>query len=292
MDFEASVFRGELAFQDYAISKWFSHTYALTEPGCVEAYFSGSGASASSTILEHLSSALEDFTTQFPDLTIQSADTTSPRQSKAQEEALQRCHPFKNYNFYQQLYDVMVHIIYHQNESIEARNKVSIPSLRDVLERNRKFLEEIKEPSEDFIQRYGKKHFKCLMLTCHYFHEGFDNKKDRDRHMKRHSRPFLCPESACTMFEFGFLSNNELDKHRRQYHPEALDKLNSFLTLSKVTKSKHECDICGRQFTRPFALRNHTLSHFGQRPHSCSECGRAFTRKNDCTRHEKIHSRN
>jgi hypothetical protein len=281
---EQLILKGHLVFQDYAISKWFLHIYSITEPDNIRVLFSGAGDSG--TALRNLGQALKDFTLQYPDIRVEN--------STAHEETLQRCQAFISRDFYDPLFLVVSHTLHQQKRGFVARNEVSIPSLKDVLQRNREVVEKFAAPgmiSEDFINMYGHKRFKCSMLTCYCFHEGFDNVRDRDHHIKRHTRPFLCPEATCTTSEFGFVSNNELDKHRRVYHPDIGDKLYIFEDSNVVATSRNKCDICGQKFTRPLALREHTLAHFGQRPHPCSTCGKAFTRKNDCTRHEKIHSR-
>jgi hypothetical protein len=284
------VIRGDLAFQDYAISKWFLHVFAVTERENIETIFNE--AQNSRTALQNFGTAIAGFTNYYKLL--------NPENTTAREDALSRCLPFENcefldHGFYSQLFLVVLHTLDNQRQGFDARNKVSISSLKDALERNRKLVEELTKSNiisehGGFIEKYGNKNFKCSLLTCYYFHEGFIEAKVRDAHIKRHTRPFLCPELTCTSAEIGFISNNELDKHRRVYHPEISDKLSSFGTAPKGIQS-HKCDICGKGFTRSSILKEHTLSHYGQRPHPCSRCGKAFTRKSDCVRHETKYCR-
>jgi hypothetical protein len=291
-DLEGMVLDGDMAFQDYATSKWFWHVYSITEPENISTVIKDDEDSRTAMI--NFGTALRTFTTHYRDLAVEN--------STVKEESLQRCLPFMNCGFidpslYSHLLLIIEHTLFHQRRGFEARNEISIPSLKQSLERNRKSIESLFgsntfSEDEGVINRYGDKHFKCSKVNCYYFHEGFKDPKVRDTHVKRHTRPYLCPEQNCTVAEFGFVSNNELDKHKRVYHPEIGDKLNSFESSTKTVKSKHRCDVCGKEFTRSVILKEHTLSHFGQRPHPCSQCGKAFTRKNDCVRHEKRYCRN
>jgi hypothetical protein len=130
-------------------------------------------------------------------------------------------------------------------------------------------------------------------LRCFFFHEGFYNAATRDKHVKKHDRPFQCEVAGCSIAEFGFPSNTELEKHKRLFHPESADLTISFKsTRDPITSSTWMCQFCGKRFTRGFSLRNHVKSHTGDRPHACSQCGKAFTRLNDCKRHEKtVHTK-
>jgi hypothetical protein len=289
-DLESMAINGDLAFQDYAISKWFLHVYAVTEPENIKTIFNKT--QDSHTALQKFAAAVVGFTNYY--------NLLDPKNPTSYEDALNRCLPFVDCEFldrkfYSQLLLVVVHTLYHQRRGFDARNEVSISSLKKALQRNRKLVEELTTSSnisqgDGFTNRYGNKHFKCSMLTCYYFHEGFLDARSRDDHIKRHTRPFLCPESTCTNADIGFISNNELDKHKRVYHPEIGDKLNSFGSTPKGIQP-HKCDICGKGFTRSSILKEHTLSHYGQRPHPCSKCGKAFTRKSDCVRHETQYCR-
>ncbi|KAI6202799.1 Transcriptional repressor scratch 1 [Aphelenchoides besseyi] len=40
-------------------------------------------------------------------------------------------------------------------------------------------------------------------------------------------------------------------------------------------KAAHKCNICGKNFSRPWLLKGHTRSHTGQKPFGCAHCGKA-----------------
>jgi hypothetical protein len=215
----------------------------------------------------------------------------------ASEEA---CEAFKDCSFYENLLSVWSHIYRHQDKGFEARNDVSIRVLGEALARNRQLIEGLPSSNtyssfgqtRDLDSFYGEKRYKCPKLTCFYFHEGFKDAKSRIAHINRHDRPFNCTSPDCSVVEFGFSSNRDLEKHMRFFHPEISDQANSFAAAAAVpAKTSWRCHFCDKRFTRKFHLQSHILSHEGKRPFTCPECGKSFTRRNDCKRHEKIHSK-
>ena len=59
---------------------------------------------------------------------------------------------------------------------------------------------------------------------------------------------------------------------------------------STTGKSKYECNICGKTFTRANYLKKHFLIHTGEKPFHCPICNNYFSRSSHLTRHLVTHS--
>lgn len=285
---------GHLSFQDYAVSQWFHHLQTMIER-CGD--FLSSKAAVAIEISKTLHYALDDF--QFLD----DIRLNEEADQKWLQQAREDCGSFKDRDLRDYLTDLWAHVCKHQQSPDSKKlDKIGIPDLAVVVERNRKIMEEIVLEKGSRIQAqleryYGRNHFKCERVTCPYFHEGFENSKDRDKHMRRHNRPFQCVIETCDQRIFGFSSNTQLEKHMRSYHPETCDLATlpaQFASLSKrkIEGTRWSCPECGKNFTRKINLNGHIDGfHNGNKPFECPECGKGFARKNDMLRHRKIHSK-
>ncbi|KAK3294357.1 uncharacterized protein B0H64DRAFT_324187 [Chaetomium fimeti] len=148
---------------------------------------------------------------------------------------------------------------------------------------------------------YGKHWFKCPRVNCYSYHHGFATLAEREAHVNRHDRPFLCFVSNCTMQFFGFVAKGDLNKHLFEYH--GIDMLDGdddddaqFPDPPKhkppstaKTPATFECSECGKKFTRNHNLKSHLRAHTGLKPFKCSMCPESFTRKDLRDRHERGH---
>lgn len=282
---------GFLSFQEYAVSKWFHHLQTLIEK--CGPFLSGVGGREAQ---KDLFVALDEFTGIYQEgLSLKDTD-----EDKWRQEAAEDCKAYRTLPLFEHLRDVWAHIRMHQQvRDIKERDKIGIPELSTAVERNRGAIEAIAADKKSLPQLeayYGHNHFKCPRLTCPYFYEGFETSVDRDKHSRRHDRPFQCVVDDCDQRTFGFTTNTQLEKHNRNYHPEICDATASdfqFASLNQreIEETRFTCHICKRHFTRNVNLKGHLDSHSGLKPFACPECGKAFTRKNDMVRHQKIHAR-
>jgi hypothetical protein len=195
---------GHLAFQDYAVAKWFYHVNAFIDTGPSLL----NKQSGDSRLLQEISYALDDFLTRYDE----------NWDAHIVEECKDKCSGFKNEDFYENLVAVASHIYTFQKKGFDARHVVSIKSLANAIERNRKLLEELPKnlrgtELEQYRQFYDDEHrYKCTKITCMYFAEGFKDAKTRKRHVNLHDRPFHCEVLGCLGAESGFTNANDLEK--------------------------------------------------------------------------------
>jgi ankyrin repeat protein len=74
-----------------------------------------------------------------------------------------------------------------------------------------------------FQELYGMNHFKCPRIWCYAFTGGFNGLLARDKHVKRHDRPFNCIDMGCPYYKLGFETEVKLNRHVRRNHPWAND---------------------------------------------------------------------
>lgn len=279
--------KGYFAFQDYATANWSHHFHALVGSGQDLLTAGSDGPEA----IQELERALDEFTQNYEEEICE---------GEALESAGLACDAFRQSDYFTALQLVWSHIYRHQEKGFEARNEISLKTLKQAIARNRKLLIELSHSDRCWSSQnrvlesfYGRKMFKCPKLTCYNFHEGFEDMKDLEQHINRHDRPFRCPVPDCFNSGFGFSSPKDLEKHTKSFHPDTSNPDDSFAAANPKSPEggKFKCALCERRFTRGFALRNHVRTHTGDRPYACAKCGKAFTRHNDCKRHEKIHRR-
>lgn len=279
---------GLMAFQDYAIAKWFHHVNAWVASGTMFLQ----EAIDQPARLEGIFKAMDEFMMHYSEVDWENGIV---------EDCKAQCKVFEHLTLYEHILLLTSHIYTFQRKGFEARHKISMRDLSIALDRNRQILEEFPKskpsPTADEKTAYNmfydeERRFKCTRVTCRYFSEGFKDDKSRNRHVNIHERPYQCEIPDCLGAE-GFANQKDLEKHTRTFHPDISDLAEKFVSTvtTKRGNTNHACSICGKTFSRSYHRRDHELSHKGERPHECAECGKAFTRLNDLTRHQKIHDR-
>ncbi|KAG0366063.1 hypothetical protein BGZ54_005872, partial [Gamsiella multidivaricata] len=59
----------------------------------------------------------------------------------------------------------------------------------------------------------------------------------------------------------------------------------------RIRESKnHECEVCGKRFSRPSQLNTHSFTHSGEKPHQCPMCQKYFNVASNLKRHIRTHT--
>ena len=90
-----------------------------------------------------------------------------------------------------------------------------VVEVRDVLE---KFSAETQEDSTLLNEAYGQRLFKCPIVDCVSFHQGFRFRQHRDKHLDRHQRSYKCEHEGCDYGELGFPIESDLRSHVKLCH--------------------------------------------------------------------------
>ncbi|XP_045887684.1 zinc finger protein 569 isoform X2 [Micropterus dolomieu] len=118
------------------------------------------------------------------------------------------------------------------------------------------------EPPRDL----NKGKYTCQVCGRTFFHKG-----TLTHHMKSHKSNF------CSICKQHFPHRNKLNLHT------CVPPVPS----QRVSKS---CELCGKTFANPSALRIHYVVHTGEKPYRCSLCGKGFTQKGNLKCHLRIHT--
>ena len=144
---------------------------------------------------------------------------------------------------------------------------------------------------------YGERWFKCPRTSCSHYHEGFVTPDERNAHVRKHDRPYICEVIGCYQTTFGFSSKSELTKHLLHQHGIDVSCGTEYPIVSNSTRKAEEpeeastfsCPTCGKSFQWRHTLTAHLKIHENRKPFVCKTCGDSFARVYDLQRHEDVH---
>jgi hypothetical protein len=277
------VRNGSHAFYDYASACWAMHLQ------------SGIPETGSGDRLNQLQETLETF--------VESHRSSSAKPLQISQNIEGTLAPMQNSESLPEILQAVAW--YRKQTSIYGHGPTAGDALDlwQITERTRATLENmwsqpISDPKNgELKQFYGANWFKCPRINCTFYHHGFSTKNQRQLHVSKHERPFLCFVIGCHMASFGCTTENELKGHLFEYHGIDMFDDTEFpnppkrQTSDKPSNSeaRFHCDQCPKTFTRRHNLKNHSRIHTGQRPYECAVCGADFPRKFERDRHEQGH---
>ncbi|QLL33708.1 hypothetical protein HG536_0F00320 [Torulaspora globosa] len=111
------------------------------------------------------------------------------------------------------------------------------------------------------LERHLHAHAEDKPLHCSFCQKGFTTAQQLKRHEITHTKSFKCPYEGC---QECFYKHPQLRSHIMAIHEKNLS-----------------CKVCGKEFQRPYRLRNHMAKHHNpevQNPYQCSHgsCASCF----------------
>ena len=117
-----------------------------------------------------------------------------------------------------------------------------VVEVRRILE---EFPAEILKRSPILTEAYGEMLFKCPIINCTRFYQGFARKVQRDEHLGQHERAYKCTHEGCDYRELGFPPEAELRRHVELCH-SILPEETTFPNVQRVSFSKALNDAIDR----------------------------------------------
>uniref|UniRef100_A0A183TBQ3 Transcriptional repressor scratch 1 n=1 Tax=Schistocephalus solidus TaxID=70667 RepID=A0A183TBQ3_SCHSO len=165
------------------------------------------------------------------------------------------------------------------SESVEYGKQVSVPSITSS-----------PSPSSGFDSQ------SCTSITPPVVRSGLLLASPDDA--SSHSQRFTCAECGKH-----YATSSNLSRHKQTHrsldsqlakkcpHCGKLYVSMPALSMHILTHDlRHQCDICGKAFSRPWLLQGHRRAHTGEKPYGCAHCGRAFADRSNLRAHMQTHS--
>lgn len=122
-------------------------------------------------------------------------------------------------------------------------------------------------------EKLHNKNIECNYKDCG---QEFEHRKDLSNQTEQqHTFPCKCPRKRCLKL---FYSQTELQEHLLNH------------------SQQYGCSYpnCGKRFSKPFLLQQHTFIHTNEKPHKCdyASCKKSFATPQKLQRHKAVHENN
>ena len=108
---------------------------------------------------------------------------------------------------------------------------------------------------------------------CSFCLKKFQNKKDRDNHIKYIHNNIKNEKLCCKVCDKSFMSRVSVKYHMKVCHSSASPKV--------------KCEVCNKVLGHAITLRRHMKIHEDSELFKCDQCERKFKRKDKLTGHKK-----
>ena len=201
--------QGCFGFQEYAAFQWLHHIELLANED--ESY--------SQEVLQVLNRCLKSNTCEVGSSHLKNVDRTSYTDVWGFIRAVKKAQEPQDI-FQNLLDDPPASSRTTEDESSDGFTEV--PNAMHVLSRCRKAIESAFETPdwnrELLVSAYGETPFRCHVIACEHFVDGFRSRKMRDEHTRGHDRSFKCAEPDCDYSILGCPSKQALERHMTLVH--------------------------------------------------------------------------
>ncbi|XP_055711531.1 zinc finger protein 26-like [Phlebotomus papatasi] len=179
-----------------------------------------------------------------------------------------------------------------KRETSKGRSKkktISLPGDTDQGEKRKRGYLECDFCNSKFIQKHRLevhmlvKHQGVKAVKCKICGEGFTRPDSLKGHMGTvHGlkRKYPCSEPGCKKH---YDTEEGLQNHMKSWHDPENPRIK--ITINKVCV----CEICGKDFKTPGALKDHSYTHGVTKPHACTKCPKRFVSKTRLKIHTMRH---
>ncbi|XP_055710234.1 gastrula zinc finger protein XlCGF57.1-like [Phlebotomus papatasi] len=143
---------------------------------------------------------------------------------------------------------------------------------------NLKFIRKDRLETHMMVKHQGLKAFECKICG-----QGFTRPDSLKGHMGTFhgvKRKYPCSEPGCTKH---YETEEGLQKHMKSWH----DPENPRIIIPN--KKTWVCEVCGKEFKIPGALREHSYTHGVTKPFACEQCHKRFPTRAMLRIHIKRH---
>lgn len=203
---------GYYAFMEYAVAYWASHTE--------EAISRLESSSNASIYNGRHDDKLESSVVIFLD-----THWVEPTQKVTVPKTMfDRLKNYQSHQHFERLSQAIITAKRQASRYGTSSNQVDVLDVHEVIRNIRRCFETAYLDNRfDLVElesNYGPNFFKCPQVSCVYFYSGFANRDEREEHIQKHERSFLCTAEGCHMAMIGCATQKELEKHYHDFHED------------------------------------------------------------------------
>ncbi|XP_028308000.1 oocyte zinc finger protein XlCOF6.1-like [Gouania willdenowi] len=155
---------------------------------------------------------------------------------------------------------------------------------------------QIKEEDEECERRHTRESSSSFTETETQSEEQLEDPgTSGPTHVSVHSFPSFSRSQmdqdsyCCSICGRLYNISTELQRSHKPPHCDDCNKRSQVLKRPREA-TPFSCVTCGKSFTNPSSLRQHSMIHTGEKPHFCPVCGKRFRQQSTLINHKRIHT--